>query len=64
MRALLNKGLSDLDLLLEIIQFLEFEGVQPAPEPKPLPEVNRSEIRLIAWMAVAKSQPAKVGAGA
>jgi hypothetical protein len=54
MRSLLNKGLSDAELLAEILQLLDFEGIQPAPEPKPLPEVNISEVRLIAWMAVRK----------
>ncbi len=57
MRSLLNKDLGDAELLTEIIQLLDFEGIQPAPEPKPLPEVNLSEVRLIAWMAVGKGQP-------
>ncbi len=60
MRALLNQGLSDSDLLSEIVKLLDFEGVQPAPEPKPLPEVNLSEVRLIAWMAVAKEDAVRI----
>ena len=59
MRALLNKGLGDSDLLAEILDLLDHEGVQPAPEPKPLPEVNQTEVRLIAWMAVSREQTHK-----
>ncbi len=55
MRTILNSDKADEDLLSSIIELLDAEGIQPAPEPKPLDEVNISEVRLVAWMAVSKA---------
>ena len=52
MRRVLNSVAEDSKKLQEIINLLNLEGVQEAPEPKPLPDVNPSEIRLVTWMAV------------
>lgn len=54
MRAVLNKDLTSEAKLLEIIEVLDSAGIAKAPEPKALPEVNSSEVRLVAWMAVSK----------
>jgi hypothetical protein len=37
-----------------IISLLDSEGVISAPDPKPLPAVSPSEVRLVTWMAVSK----------
>jgi len=54
MRAVLSKDLKADQKISEIIDLLNEEGVQPAPEPAALPEVSLSEVRLVAWMAVQK----------
>lgn len=54
MRRILNKQLKDEDRLMEIIALLDAEGIQPTPDPQPLPAVNKSEVRLVTWMAVSK----------
>lgn len=54
MRAILNKQLKDEDRLQAIIELLDTEGIQPTPDPQPLPAVNKTQVRLVTWMAVAK----------
>ena len=54
MRAILNKQLNDKDRLQEIIELLDAEGIQPTSDPQPLPAVNKSQVRLVAWMAISK----------
>ena len=46
---------TDQQRLESIISLLGAEGVQEAAEPKPLPSLSRSEVRLVTWMAVAKA---------
>ena len=53
MRSVLNQGLKPEEKVKAIIELLDEEGIQPAPEPQPLPAVSKSEVRLVAWMAVA-----------
>lgn len=55
MRTLLNEDMGKSERLKRIKELLDMEGVKPSPEPTPLPEVNPSEIRLVAWMAVQKA---------
>lgn len=55
MRGILNRQLEDEVRLREIISLLDTEGIQPTPDPQPLPSVNKSQVRLVAWMAVSKS---------
>jgi len=55
MRQILNKQFKDEDRLAEIISLLDAEGIQPTPDPQPLPEVNKSQVRLVTWMAVSKA---------
>ena len=57
MRQILNKQLKDEDRLTEIISLIDAEGIQPTPDPQPLPEVNKSQVRLVTWMAVSKQTP-------
>jgi len=54
MRGILNEQLKDEDRLKEIIGLLDAEGVQPTPDPQPLPAVNKSQVRLVTWMAVSR----------
>ena len=54
MRAILNLEGDDSKKLQAIIELLDLEGIQEAPEPQALPEVNLSEVRLVTWMAVGK----------
>ncbi len=56
MRAILNKELNDEDRLQEIISLLDVEGIQPTPDPEPLPAVNKSQIRLVTWLAVSRGK--------
>jgi hypothetical protein len=56
MRSLLNEEMEKSERLARIKSLLDLEGVKPSPEPTPLPEVNPSEIRLVAWMAVQKAK--------
>ena len=56
MRGIPNKQLKDDDRLQEIIGLLDAEGIQPTPDPEPLPAVNKSQVRLAAWMAVSKGR--------
>jgi hypothetical protein len=55
MRSLLNEEMGKPERLARIKSLLDLGGVKPSPEPTPLPEVNPSEIRLVAWMAVQKA---------
>ena len=52
MRGVLNLSVSDSEKVQAIIELLDNFGIQPAPEPKALPEVSKAEVRLVAWMAV------------
>ena len=54
MRSILNKQLKDGDRLQEIISLLDVEGIQPTPDSQPLLAVNKSQVRLVTWMAVSK----------
>jgi hypothetical protein len=54
MRRVLNGDVSDAEKVVNILQLLDREGVQEAPEPRPLRDINISEVRLVTWMAVAK----------
>jgi hypothetical protein len=56
MRSLLNQGLKPDEKVKAIIELLDEEGIQPAPEPQPLPAVSKSEVRLVAWMAVSRGK--------
>lgn len=59
MRRVLSSTSEAGEKLQEIIALLDVEGVQEAPEPKPLPDVNPSEIRLVTWMAVGSGAQTK-----
>lgn len=52
MRRVLNLELETADRLKEIINLLDSAGIQPASDPIVLPAVNRSEVRLVSWMAI------------
>ena len=54
MRGILNKQFKDEDRLQEIIRLLDTEGIQPTPDPQPLPAVNKSQVRLVTWMAISR----------
>ena len=54
MRRVLNGDGPDDQKVANILNLLDQEGVQEAPEPKPLRDINISEVRLVTWMAVAK----------
>jgi hypothetical protein len=55
MRQVLSLEIKDAEKILKIIELLDEQGIQEAKEPKPLPAVALAEVRLVAWMAVAKS---------
>lgn len=52
MRRVLNTDLTAADHLEEIINLLDSAGIKPANDPKALPAVNLSEVRLVSWMAI------------
>jgi hypothetical protein len=54
MRQVLNKEEPDKAKIQSVIELLDSEGVVSAPDPKPLPRVSASEVRLVTWMAVSK----------
>jgi hypothetical protein len=37
-----------------VVELLDSAGIRPAEEPKSLPPVSQSEVRLVAWMAVSR----------
>jgi uncharacterized protein with von Willebrand factor type A (vWA) domain len=54
MRQVLNSEEAFKLKIQSIINLLDSEGVVSAPDPKPLPAVSTSEVRLVTWMAVSK----------
>jgi hypothetical protein len=54
MRGVLNLEVKDQEKIKKVIELLDEQGIQEANEPKPLPPVSLSEVRLVAWMAVGK----------
>lgn len=57
MRTVLSSSLKDDEKLRDILELLDSAGVLAATEPKPLPEVNRAEVRLVCWIAVGRGAP-------
>ena len=51
-RAALDEGRTDEERITLVLGVLDAEGVIAPPVPQPLPEINPSQIRLVAWMAV------------
>jgi hypothetical protein len=54
MRQVRNKEEPDKAKIQSMIELLDSEGVLSAPDPKPLPGVLASEVRLVTWMAFSK----------
>lgn len=57
----IRRNLSRFGQLQEIIALLDAEGIQPTPDSQPLPAVNKSQVRLVTWMAVSKGVSGPVG---
>lgn len=51
-RGALTAGEDDADKIKLVRDELDTAGIQPAPDPQPLPPVTPEQVRLVAWMAV------------
>lgn len=51
-RAALNQGRTDEERIRLVADVLDEAGITAPPPREPLPEVERHEVRLVAWMAV------------
>jgi superfamily II DNA or RNA helicase len=54
MRRILSSEVSLEQKLKSVVELLDSAGIRPAEEPKSLPPVSQSEVRLVAWMAVSR----------